>query len=222
MTMNYGGTPHLAHVPMNFIFTAKVLYERSLTDQSGDKPVITRIPLQNQQPIIKSMDVGFADATGKVFTTTKFDFLIRRDHGFEAGEYSLEIKRTTDDARMGNIMTVKLQGDNPIVDRRAIVFSGEKKKKPAEKTEDAAAKEGGEKTEPASGESGSSGEAASGGEPPPESGDATPTEAPPSVEPKQGGCGCLVAGEPEGFAGAMLGFLIFGAVLARRRAKKRF
>lgn len=221
MTMNYGGTPHLSHVPMNFIFTAKVLYERSLTDQSGEKPVITRIPLQNQQPIIKSMDVGFSDATGKVFTTTKFDFLIRRDHGFEAGEYSLEIKRTTDDARMGNVMTIKLQGDNPIVDRRAIVFTGEKKKKPEEKKDDATAKEGGEKTDPASGsgESGSAGEA--GSEPPPDSADATPTEAPPPVEPKQGGCGCLVAGEPGGMAGAGAGILVVGMVLMRRRRAGR-
>src|SRR5262245_61212802 len=46
--INYGSTPHIAHIPMIFSFTPTVLYERSLTDQSPEKPVLTRIPLQNQ------------------------------------------------------------------------------------------------------------------------------------------------------------------------------
>lgn len=219
MTMNYGATPHIAHIPMNFIFTPKVLYERSLTDQSGEKPVITRIPLQNHQPIVKSMDVGFADATGKVFNVTKFDFIIRRDHGFEAGEYSLEIKRADDGVRMGNAITVKLQGDNPIVDRRAIVFTGEKKKKPAEKKPDESeAKSGGGET--SGGDGAGSGEAsAGGGDAPPDTSDATPTEAPPPVEPKQGGCGCRLAGEPGGEAGAAAGLAMVGFLFLRRRRR---
>src|SRR5262245_22962168 len=121
MTMNYGGTPPTAHIPMLFSFTPTVLYERTLTDKSPTTPVINKIPLSNQQPINQSMDVGFSDfATGQVFTVTKFDFLIRRDHGFEAGEYTLVIKRTSDGAQMGSQLRVVLQGDNPIVDRRAI------------------------------------------------------------------------------------------------------
>ena len=74
------------------------------------------------------MDVGFSDATGKIFKVTKFDFVIRRDHGFEAGEYDLKIKREDDGVQMGQTIRLVLKGDNPIVDRRAIVFAGDKPK----------------------------------------------------------------------------------------------
>src|SRR6185369_15576207 len=114
-----------------------VLYERSLTDKSPEKPVLTRMPLQNQQPINESMDVGFSDASGKIFKVTKFDFVIRREHGFEAGEYDLKIKRTDDGVQMGQTIRIILKGDNPVVDRRAIVFAGDGKKKPDEKKADA-------------------------------------------------------------------------------------
>jgi hypothetical protein len=124
MSVNYGSTPILPHIPMIFEFTQTVHWERALTDKSPDKPVIVKTPLQNQQPINESMDVGFSDPMGKIFQTTKFDFLIRRDRGFEAGEYSLKIKRESDGVVMGQVQKLTLNGDNPIVDRRAIVFSG--------------------------------------------------------------------------------------------------
>jgi MYXO-CTERM domain-containing protein len=208
--MSYGGTPPTAHIPMNFSFTPTMLYERSLTDKSPNTPVITKIPLSNQQPIIKSMDVGFSDPTGKIFTTTKFEFIIRRDHGFEAGEYTLVINRSNDGAQMGQQIRIVLQGDNEIVDRRAIVFTGEKKK---EKKADPAADE--KKDDPAASDPAASDPAAS--EPVAD----TPTETPPPVEPKQGGCGCRVSEPPPApglalFAGA--GLLAFAA---RRRASSR-
>src|SRR5262245_1049081 len=115
MTMNYGGTPPTAHIPMNFTFTATTLYERSLTDKSPKTPVLTKIPLQNQEPIVKSMDVGFSDPTGKLFSTTKFEFVIRRDHGFEAGEYTLVVKRANDGTQMGQQIRIVLQGEHTIV-----------------------------------------------------------------------------------------------------------
>lgn len=181
MTMNYGATPPTAHIPMLFTFTPTMLYERTLTDKSPNTPVINRIPLSNQQGIPASMDVGFSDASGKVFAITKFDFVIRRDQGFEAGEYTLVITRSNDGAQMGSQLRVVLQGDNPIVDRRAIVFSGEKKKdKPkADAPSD-------DKTDAPS------------ADPPPSDAPSdapsdTPVETPPAVEPKQGGCGCRVA-----------------------------
>src|SRR5262245_17726198 len=129
LTIDYGGIPHLAHVPMIFSFQPMVLYERSLTDKSPEKPVLTKMPLQNQQTINESMDVGFSDASGKIFKITKFDFVIRRDHGFEAGEYDLKIKRTDDGVQMGQTIRIVLNGENAVVDRRAMVFAGDKKKK---------------------------------------------------------------------------------------------
>lgn len=210
-TINYGSTPDIAYIPMIFSFTPTMLYERTLTDQSGDKPVIVRKPLQGQQAINLSMDVGFSDASGKKFSTTKFDFLIRRDKGFEAGEYDLKITRAEDGAQVGQIIKLKLKGDNPIVDRRAMVFSGEKKKKTDEKKEGDTAAASEEKKD-------ESAEAAPSDAP--AAGSDTPTEAPPAEPPKQGGCGCRVAGEPSSAPGAAgLASLLLGAIVALRRRR---
>ena len=213
MSINYGTTPHMAHVPMIYSFTQTVHYERALTDQSPEKPILNRIPMKGQQSINESMDVGFSDGSGKIFTITKFDFVIRRDRGFEAGEYDLKITRAADGVQMGQTQKITLQGDNPVVDRRALVFSGEKKKKDeakkdeAKKDEPAAEKASEEKSEPAA-------EAA---ETPPE---AAPAEAPPPVAPKQGGCGCRVAGEGGAAGGAAaLAAAGLGALAARRRRR---
>ncbi|MDI1478433.1 MYXO-CTERM sorting domain-containing protein [Polyangium sp. y55x31] len=208
-TINYGGKPDISYIPMIFSFTPTVLYERSLTDQSPERPILTKLPLKNQPSINESMDVGFSDASGKVFNITKFDFVIRRDKGFEAGEYDLKITRQTDGAQMGQTIKLILKGDNPIVDRRAIVFAGEKKKKPTEEKKDDASAEkkegGGETAAPAEAPQ----EPAATGE--------TPTEAPPSEPPKQGGCGCRVAGVPAPTEGAPLAALLLGAAFALRR-----
>jgi hypothetical protein len=213
MSINYGSTPHIGHVPMIFTFTPTVLYERALTDQSGDRPILNRIPLQNQQTINESMDVAFSNAEGKIFATTKFDFSLSRDRGFEAGEYKLEIKREDDGARMGNVMTIKLIGDNPIVDRRAITFAGEKKK---EKKADDAAKTDGEKKADAPAEPAA--------EPAAEPGAATDAEgasAPPPVPPKQGGCGCRVIASSSDDGLQALAALALGAGIVMRRARRR-
>jgi MYXO-CTERM domain-containing protein len=206
MTMNYGGVPPTAHIPMSFEFTMTVLYERSLTDQSPKTPVLTKKPLANQPPINESMDVGFSDATGKIFNITKFDFPLRRDRGYEAGEYNLVITRTSDGQKMGSSMRIVLQGDNEIVDRRAMVFTGEKKEKKADATE--------KKDEtPASGET-----PANAGEP---EGDTsgTPVETPPAAPPKQGGCGCHLADSPSNGAGVLALLAGFGALSRRRRRR---
>ncbi|MDC0742055.1 MYXO-CTERM sorting domain-containing protein [Polyangium mundeleinium] len=212
-TINYGAKPDIAYIPMIFSFTPVVLYERSLTDQSPERPLLTRLPLKGQPSINESMDVGFSDASGKVFNITKFDFVIRRDKGFEAGEYDLKITRQTDGAQMGQTIKLILKGDNPIVDRRAMVFAGEKKKKPEEKKADAA----GEKKE------GEGEPAAAGGETPaePAATGETPTEAPPAEPPKQGGCGCRVAGVPAPSSGASLAALLLGSAFVVRRRTAR-
>ena len=205
MTINYGGIPTIPHIPMIFSFEPKVLYERALTDKSPEKPTLTKLPLQNQTTINESMDVGFSDASGKVFKITKFDFVIRRDHGFEAGEYELKIKRQDDGAQMGRTIRIILKGDNPVVDRRAIVFAGDKGKK---KKDDKKADE--KKDEPAPQEKKD--------EPPPAETPAVDPNAPPPVPPKQGGCGCLVAGDTAPSpAGALAALALALAFVARRR-----
>jgi MYXO-CTERM domain-containing protein len=134
--------------------------------------------------------------------------VIRRDHGFEAGEYDLKITRSDDGAQIGQTIKLILKGDNPIVDRRAIVFAGDKSKKgdKGDKKEEKKAEPAQEekKAEPAADEKKD--------EP------AAEGNAPPPVPPKQGGCGCLVAGDagPEG-AGALAVVGIAVAVMRRRR-----
>jgi len=210
-TINYGSTPHIAYIPMIFSFTPTVLYERTLTDQSPEKPVINRIPLQNQVPLNESMDVGFSNAEGKIFPTTKFDLVLKRVKEYEAGEYDLKITRAEDGAQVGQTIKLKLKGDNVIVDRRAMVFSGEKKKKKPEENKDEKADE--KKDGEGSGDSasGSSGESSSSSE--------TPTEAPPATPPKQGGCGCRVADTSAGSSSAIVALLLGAAVTWRRRVR---
>jgi MYXO-CTERM domain-containing protein len=222
MTVDYGGIPHLPHIPMLFSFTPTMLYERSLLDKTGDKPQLTRMPLSNQQAINESIDVGFADASGKVFKITKFDFLIRRDHGFEAGEYDLKITRVDDGVQMGQTIKLILKGDNPIVDRRAIVFAGEKPKK--KKDGDADKKKDGDadkKKDDATADKKDDAAADKKDEGDKAAGDPTADpNAPPPVPPKQGGCGCRVDGSAPLPAGGALVSLGLGVLLAARRRRR--
>lgn len=113
--------PPMAHVPMKFIFTKLVVYERALVDNSKD-PVINKVPLTGQIPATESLDVDFGDGTGKTFKGTRYDFSISRDHGFESGEYKV-VLRTSDGIDVGSAQTLILKGDNPVVDRRSITFN---------------------------------------------------------------------------------------------------
>jgi MYXO-CTERM domain-containing protein len=213
MTIDYGSVPHLPHIPMLVVFTPTVHWDLSLTDKSPEKPVLLKIPLQNQQPINEGLDVGFADASGKVFKITKFDFVIRRDHGFEAGEYDLKIKREDDGVQLGQTLKLTLKGDNVVVDRRAITFAGDKPKhKKDEKKDDGNAdKKEADKDAPKENET------------PLENAEPNPADAPapPPVAPKQGGCGCVVAGDtPAPGGAAALAALAIGAVVSRSRNRR--
>ena len=117
--------PSLPHMPMKFLFTEETEYERALTDNSKD-PVLNRIPMQNQLPKAESLDVDFADATGKIFKSTFFDFYLSRVRGSEAGEYKMQV-RTSDGSDVGGSATIILKGDNPTVDRRSITFTAKTK-----------------------------------------------------------------------------------------------
>ncbi len=121
VTIELPKAPLTAHQTMKFNFTKTVAYERALID-GHNEPVLNRQPLQNQSPSIESLDVDFADPSGKIFKGTRFDFGLTRNRGYEAGEYKVEVK-TSDGATIGSPATLVLKGDNPVVDRRAIAFN---------------------------------------------------------------------------------------------------
>jgi hypothetical protein len=125
LTLDLGKAPTLAHVPLKFIFTKTMVYERALVDGSKD-PVLNRISVRNDPPKIESMDVDFSNAMGKIWKGTSFDFSLPRDRGYEAGEYKLQV-RTADGTDIGSPMTLVLKGDNPVQDRRSITFDAKKK-----------------------------------------------------------------------------------------------
>jgi MYXO-CTERM domain-containing protein len=209
MTINYGGTPPTAHIPMIFSFTPTMHYERALTDQSPEKPVLVKKPLAGQQDININMDVGFSDPAGKTFNITKFDFILRRDHDFEAGEYTLKIKRTNDGQTVGTPQRIVLNGENPIIDRRAIVFTGEKKKD--KKTDDSnAAASPEEKKDPPPESTEPSGASEGANEP--------PVETPPPT-PKQSGCGCRIVETSSDPLSVAAAGLLAGLILVRRRRR---
>jgi MYXO-CTERM domain-containing protein len=202
-TIDYGSIPHLAHMQMIFSFEQTSVTERSLTDQSPKNPIERRIPMQNQTPTNLDMDVGFSDASGKKFKITKFDFVIRRDKGFEAGEYTLTIK--SEGKTVGSPLKLTLKGENPVIDRRAISFvggGGDKKKDPPKEQPKEDPKPDAPKEDPPKGDGQQAG-----------TGDGQPEP----VKPKQGGCGCTVPGgsSPAGAAAALAGI----ALLARRRRR---
>lgn len=213
MTIKLPAPPPIAHVPMIFSFEHTVEYERQLNDKSPTKPVSVKKPLQNQTPVNEGMDVGFSDASGKTFPTTKFDFVIRRDRGFEAGEYKLTIRRESDGGTIGSPISLRLQGDNQVIDRRAMVFGTGKetdtKKVDADPRSTGKKKDGDE----AEGDKKDDVAAPPAPEPP-----AVEAPAPPPVAPKQGGCGCRVAGLP--VENAALAVVVGALALAAARRRR--
>lgn len=117
--------PLTAHQTMKFHFTKTMVYERTLVDGKNE-PQLTKQPLQNQQASIESVDVDFADASGKIFKVTNFDFGLTRTRGYEAGEYKVEL-RMSDGTNIGTSANLILKGDNEVVDRRAIAFNAKEK-----------------------------------------------------------------------------------------------
>ncbi|HSO36021.1 MAG TPA: hypothetical protein VLT33_26015 [Labilithrix sp.] len=121
VTLELPKPPLTAHQSMKFLFTKTMAYERALIDGHAE-PVLNRQALQNQTPSVESLDVDFADPSGKVFKGTRFDFGLTRARGYEAGEYKVEVK-TSDGTTVGAPQNLILKGDNPVVDRRAIAFN---------------------------------------------------------------------------------------------------
>lgn len=131
--------PDVAHMPVRFSFTPTSYFERALVD-GRKEPVTRQIPLQNQQPIVESVDVGFLDpSSGKTARRTRFSFSVTRDRGFEAGTYEVQVMDARDDRELGSKTTLTLEGENEVIDRRSMVFEDKPKEKKQEGTAPAAA-----------------------------------------------------------------------------------
>ncbi len=216
--------PDVPHVPMKFEFLPEVYYERDMLD--GDKLVERKVPLENRQALIESVDVGFLDSSsGKIESRTRFTFKVTRAHGYEAGEYKVTVRDTRNGQIVGTPTTLIFDGENEIIDRRAMVFEGKKKEKKkdsgdAAKEGDAAAgdkpkDEGGEKKDESAEAAPSEPAAEPAAEEP--SGDNTGDESSGEVKEKPGGCGCRIEDTREGGGAALLFALALGAGLFMRR-----
>jgi MYXO-CTERM domain-containing protein len=221
MTIIYGGKPSMAHVPMRFKFTPVAYFESYLDDKHGEKPQKRTIPLVGQTPINESVDVDFADTRGKIFDRTRFDFTITRSHNFAAGEYDVVVHRA-DGAQIGQKVKLILEGDNPVIDRRAISFVDSSKKR--EDPKPAAAATAPSTTEAAPAESTPA--AASESTPDPASSASPPSEEAPDPTaaakvPPGGskGCGCRTVSGSASTAGPLLALGLFGVTFLRARRR---
>ncbi|MBK7585375.1 MAG: hypothetical protein IPI67_34940 [Myxococcales bacterium] len=209
--------PDTSLIPVKFEFSPLSYFERAMMD--GDKLVERRVPLVGRQDIIEGVDIGFMDpGTGKIEKGTNFSFKITRAHGIEAGEYKVTVRDARNGQIIGSPTTLKLDGENEIIDRRAMVFADPKSKK---KKEEAGDKQEDKKEETGDKEEKTE-EAAE-----PKSED--PADTPPpddkpagEVKEKPGGCGCRVAdsrgSSPEALTLGLLGLALLGA--RRNRARR--
>lgn len=182
--------PDIAHKSMKFEFQQISEYERALVD-GQEAPVERTIPLTNQQALIESQSVGFMDpGTGQIQARTRFSFKVTRAHGYRAGQWRVKIKDGDNGQPIGYPATLNLTGENPVIDRRSIVFSGSEKK--AKKTEAApagAAPEDAAAHEEAPSEETTEAEPAPSAAAPPSGAPEDEGQVPPSIEEKPGG-GC--------------------------------
>ena len=206
--------PGMMHIPMRFTFSKDAVDERAIMTRGAD-PVHHRNVLDVSPKQIQSMDVDFADPTGKVFKSTYFEFDLRRDGGyFEAGEYQVSLSGPDGDV-----------GDTPPVYRGAMDFTDPKAAKKGPKIQsvdngvDAGAKVAAndDSSSNGSGPSGGVQAVGNGGSMVPASAfDKTSEEE--AVHGNAKGCGCVAAGLEGGtFAGGVGALLGLALVVARRR-----
>jgi hypothetical protein len=206
--------PDVAYVGMKFEFEPTVYFERSLID-GHEGPVDRKVPLTGKQPLIETVDVGFMDgATTKIEARTRMSFKIKRDLGYDAGEYKVTVRDTRNGQIVGTPTNLVFEGENEVIDRRAMVFSGEKKKKPEKKAEDEKKSDEGGGDKAKSEDEGGDDKAKSEDEGKDNSGH----DDPPPVEKKSSGCSLS-----QRSAGGELGWLValgIGAAVARRRSRR--
>jgi hypothetical protein len=213
--------PSLPHMPMKFLFTKTVVYERALVDNHAD-PVINPQALVNQVPTIEDQDVDFADPSGKIFNRTRFDFSLARTRGYEAGEYKVQL-RTSDGVEVGSTVRLVLKGDNPVVDRRAMNF-GAKDSNGIKKVDNGVDAGQVAKNDSDENSTGASTEVSASGSATPfipnSAYEKTPEE---EVKTRPAGCGCAIPGleTPRGaIAYAGLSVVLLVVVGARRRRSR--
>lgn len=214
--------PDVPHVSMKFEFQPTAYYARDMTD--GDKLVEHTVPLTDRQSLIESVDVGFLDSgSGKIESRTRFTFKVTRAHGYEAGEYKVTIRDTRNGQVVGTAQTLKFQGENETIDRRAMVFEGNKKKKDEKKD---GGDSGGDKPKDdadsakkadAPADDAAKTDAPGAEDDKPAKSEATDDKAPPPVEGKPGGCGCKLAGGEHSSLGGLLALAGATLLVARRR-----
>jgi MYXO-CTERM domain-containing protein len=217
--------PDVPHVPMKFEFKPVAYYERAMMD--GDKLVERKVPLVGRPDMIEGIEVGFLDpGSGKIEKGTKFSFKVTRAHGFEAGEYTVTIRDGRNGQLVGSPTTLKFEGENEIIDRRAMVFAApDAKKKKKDEAGGEKKDEGGEAKKDEGGESkdeGASGDEGAGDTGMPE---ASAAETPPAdddkpgeIKEKPGGCGCRLADTRDDSMPALgLGLIGLALLGARRR-----
>jgi hypothetical protein len=220
--------PDVPSVPTKFVFQQLVYYERAMVD--GDKLTTRNVPIEGKQPIVESVDIGFLDPrSGKIENRTQFSFKIRRDHGFECGEYKVTVRDARNDSVIGQAVNLTLDGENEVIDRRSVVFTGEEgKKKKKAAAEAAASGDDAKAKDEKKSDEGKSDEAAS------KAADAEPKAKPESskeesaapadaeqIKQKPGGCGCRVAGQVAGSRSALGWFAVATSVLLGRRLRRR-
>ena len=215
--------PGLMHTPMRFTFSKEAVDERAIMTK-GAEPEHHRMVIDTPPKQIVSMDVDFADASGKVFRSTYFEFDLQRASGyFEAGEYLMTLEGP--DGEVGAAQRLVLKGDNPPVYRGAMVFDAKATKQRGPRIESVSSGlDGGT----LSGDSNDTSTSAASTQVAPvgSAPDMVPSTAyskTPEEEAVQGhpsGCGCIVVGlEAGGVAGPSAALLGLGFIAARRRRK---
>lgn len=213
LTIYLPRAPDTAYVPMKFEFQPTAYYERAMTD--GDKLVERTVPLTNQQSLIETVDVGFLDpGTAKIQSRTKFSFKVTRAHDYNAGEYRVTIYDVRNNQKIGTPTNIKLSGENEVIDRRSITFSGPDKKK-KKKDDDEKAEGDEDKSDEAKSDSDDmDGEDTN--QMDLQGMDDDELENDGEIKEKPGGCGCRVAGHP-GSPHAAWAVLLLGVAFWRRR-----
>jgi hypothetical protein len=225
--------PSMMHTPMRFTFSKEVVDERAIMSK-GAEPVHHRMVQDVPAKQIVSMDVDFADASGRVFKSTYFEFDLKRDGGyFEAGEYIVTLAGPDGDVGAGQRLTLK--GDNPPVYRGAMDFAGDPKSPKGGKQQkgprmesvssglDGGGKQVAQNDEPSAAAPMSTDVAAEGDAPsmvPKSSFNKTAEEE--SVQDHPKGCGCVAAGLDATLPGGLgLAAIMTSALLVRARARRR-
>jgi MYXO-CTERM domain-containing protein len=214
LTVTLPKAPDFAHMPMKFEFLPTAYHERAMMD--GDKLVERWVPLVGRQPSIESVDVGFLDpGSGKIEKRTRFSFKVTRGQGYEAGEYKVTIRESRNGQIVGTPQTLRFVGENEIIDRRAIVFSGERKKPEKPKAEPAADPSAQEEEEEEVDLAPAPKPTARPGDEEEEEDDDLYNDG--TIREKPGGCGCQLAGPVTPGPLAALGLLLLGSLTLRRR-----